>query len=417
MKGPQLLDLFWILSLGTLAAGAVFLSRKRYGAGISPLSVFVAVNSLSLATYHLRLAGLYTVSADTHLVVLLSLGCFAIGCLVVPFPAAASAPRRADWDRGLRAFFHLVGLLSLAGWTTALGILLQRHGVATLLANPWILQDQFQMHGLGYLNLVGILCLPAYVALRAGGTAKRRDLLLVVSALTGLLLAGIKSFVFFSAAGSLLVLSVLRPRLPRLRHLLCALAAGLGFFVLYDHVVDVFVLSPEHAGFPAWLGWLERPYSYVVGSWPAMDQVLRGGLGRPPVPGYVVLQPVWKVLGDGLGWVRPTPEYFPFVDIGGTVWNVFSFAGEVFWDLGPLGVAVVSFLVGLGATVLYTRARRGGTWVAALAYGVFAYGLVLSFFAYYYRFGLVVLLVVVLAGGKVLRARGLDRESLNDATA
>jgi hypothetical protein len=51
---------------------------------------------------------------------------------------------------------------------------------------------------------------------------------------------------------------------------------------------------------------------------------------------------------------------------------------------------------------LYAAARSGRHWVYPVAYGLMAYGLVLSFFSYYYRFELLLLTGLVLLLGLVL---------------
>ncbi len=399
-------DFGWLLILGLLAVLAAAVSLWRFETTWTPLSIFVGINCASLGAYHLRLLNLIEVSARTHLIVLVGLLSFAVGCLVPTVRPGAQVDGPSDRCRGLRAFFYLTGVVSLVGWTVPLFILDRRFTLSVLRENPWLLQDEFQMQYLGYLNLLGILVLPAYVLLRFERRSRRSDLLVVASALTGLVLAGIKQFAYFSVAASLLAYSAWSPRRPRFRTLALLVVTGIAFFVAYQNTIDIFTRRPfQGSRFPEWLLWLEMPYRYFVGSWPAMEQVVQGVAERAPMTGYVVLQPVLKILGDGLGLIEPLPAYFPFVSIGGGAFNVYSFIGEVWWDIGTLGVVLICSAHGATTTSLYSWARAGGSWVTVLTYGVLTFSLVLSFFAYYIKFNLLLLSCFVLLVGTSLRLR------------
>lgn len=408
----SLADAGWIAALSLLALSAAAISLWRFQTTWTPLSIFVSVNCASLMAYHLRLLNLIEVSARTHLIVVMGLLSFGIGCLVPIVRPTLEAAVQVDRNRGLRPFFYLTGAASLVGWTLALLILDRRFTLSVLRENPWLLQNEFQMQYLGYLNLLGILVLPAYVLLRLERLSRRFDLVVVASALAGLVLAGIKQFVFFSVASSLLVYSARSPRRPRFRTLLFLVVVGIAFFVAYQNTIDIFTRRPfQGSRFPGWLLWMEMPYLYFVGSWPAMEQVLRGGAESAPITGYVVLQPALKILGDGLGLVEPLPAYLPFVSIGGGVFNVYSFIGEVWWDLGTVGVIVVCLIHGAVTTSLFSWARASGSWVMVVAYGVLAYSLVVSFFLYYIRFNLLLLFFFVLLVGASLRLRRVRSDS------
>ena len=388
-----------------LTSGCALVSRFGTGFFLTPLTIFVAANSLSLASYHLRLLDLREVSARTHLVVVLALVAFFFGfALAAPRKGLALAAQRERDTRGLGGFFYLTSLLSLVGWLVPLAILLRRYGSDQLARQPSILQNDFQMQFLGYLNVLGIAVLPAFVA--KWHLARRRaiDMVLVTSSLVGLFLAGIKQFIFFSVFVAYVTLSILRPGRVRLRHCVLGAVVGLAFFVFYNHVVDVGATPIGGVShFPGALRWMERPYLYLVGSWPAMEQASQGAIGEPPVAAYVTLQPLWKILGDGLHLVKTVPPYLPFADIGCSPFNVFSFAGELYWDLGLLGMLVVSSLVGFFSTELFIRGCQSRSWFLPLTYGLFAYVLAISFFAYYVKFMVVVLLLYVIGAGSFLR--------------
>lgn len=394
-------DLVWIALLAALALTAAAASLALWGTTWTPLTIFWGVNCLSLAAYHLRLLHLVEVSATVHAIVLIGLVAFGLGCLAVGKvrPCHCGEPPIASW-RGLRPFFRVTAILSLIGWVIPLLVLHRKYTLAVLVERPWLLQDEFQMQYVGYLNMLGILVLPCLVLLRLARQGRALDWLFAGSAMLGLLLAGIKQYLFFSVAVAVLVYSVRAPR--RIRPAALAILVGLGlvFFVAYQSTIDIFTNRPfQGSRIPDGLRWLEAPYLYLVGSWPALEQVRQGMAGDPPVLGYVVLQPIWKVLSDGLGLMDRLPPYLPFVSIGGGVFNAYSFAGELWWDVGLLGLVAVGSWHGAMSTALFRCSRRSSSWLPALVYGVVVYSLVLSFFAYYLRFQLIILVAYALTVG------------------
>jgi oligosaccharide repeat unit polymerase len=220
----------------------------------------------------------------------------------------------------------------------------------------------------------------------------------VASVLLGLLLAGIKMYLVYSIMAAVLVYTTSAGFRLQLVRLAASVLLVLVFFLIYNRTVDV--LGPVEflgSSFPQALSFLEKPYMYVAGSWPALEQVLQGQMPPQPIFGYVTLQPLWKLLGDGLGMIDPVPPYLPYVDIGTSYFNVFSFCGEVFWDYGIIGVVLVSLLFGWLTTKSYLAARFRSFWAHRLIYGLFAYGIVISFFAFYFQFGMLILLLYVSA--------------------
>jgi len=413
------LDFLWIVVLVVAILAAAAESVRRYGDWFSPLTVFVGVNAGSLALYHLRFLELNPVSPATHALVLGSFLMFLAGTrLAVGRNRSARMCEGvvAPDTSGLDPFFLLTGVLCTAGWMIAAAILAATHGVGVILSNVWMLQNTFQMQFIGYLNLLGILVAPLYAIRRAAGRTGPLDLIFLASSLLGLLLAGIKSYLFYAGLGALLAWSVSRPGGVRLRHVLGGISLLIAFFVVYTAKVDVFVADAyEGAGGLGELTVLQRPYLYMVGSWPALESVLHGLADPPPRLGFVVLQPLWKILGEGLGLIEAIPPALPFVHIGVEGFNVYSYLGEVTYDLGWVAGLVFCGLLGYVSTRLYVMARLSGSWRHALVYGVVGFGVALSSFMYVYRFNLLVLLgyvyvigFVVLRGGVLVdwRRRG-----------
>ncbi len=406
-------DFLWLLLFALLGALSVQWSRRLYHYWFTPLSLFFGVNCVSICGYHLRLLAMKDVSLVTHLVILTCLLAFAAGCALGvgrrQTPAPEAVRDRMD-ERGLRLFFYATAGIATIGWLLAAAVLILRHrGLGLLLSNLWLLQDEFQMQGIGYLNMLGILVLPAYVLRRARGKRSPLDDLLVASAIWGLLLAGIKAFVFYSALTAMGTWSVVRPDRFRARHVLLAGAVLVGFFVAYNAKIDIFVsrvAAPEGsplAAAPA----LQWPYLYFVGSWPAMQNIADGLLPPPAVPGAMTFYAVWKIAGDLLGLVKSVPFAQQFTNIGPSMFNVYSIFGVLYQEWTWPGAVAFCGLLGFIASRLYLRARRAGYWGHVLAYGLFSYGLSMSCFMYVYRFNEAVLFIYLYLLGFVVARGGI----------
>ena len=225
----------------------------------------------------------------------------------------------------------------------------------------------------------------------------------LLGALIGLILAGIKSYLIFSLVISLFVWSAARPGKIRLKYFAIIALFVIGFMALYEHYIDIFVVKQfQGSKFPELLSFLERPYLYIVGAWPAMSAIIQNPPGQSHWA-YLSLNFLWKILGASLGLIPEVPNYEPFVYIGASIFNVYSLIGGLYWDYGPFGSVIGCFLLGAISTYFYIKARRSHNWVMYLGSAVFDYGLFLSFFVYYYRFNLIFLLVYVFLFGFLSR--------------
>ncbi|NTV97048.1 MAG: oligosaccharide repeat unit polymerase [Thiobacillus sp.] len=391
-------DVAWIVVFASLLAGCFILSLRLYRGVATPLFFFAGGYCVSVILYHLRLFEYPDVSLTTHLIVMLSIAAFLLGALLGT-PGRKTPHRHSD-PGGLNLFFYATAVIAIIGWIIPLLVILGRYGTGHLLANLWILQYEFQMQFLGYLNLVGILVFPASQIKRKHGGLIWIDVVLVLLSLVGLVLAGNKSYLVYSLFGGVLVRSTNSADAVKVRHLVYLGVGVLLFFVIYNQFVDVLGI-PQYPGsrIPAPLSFLERPYHYFTGALPAMEQIVHGEMPPRPVPGFVIFQPFWKVCGDLFGLIEPFPKVLPEVVIGPYAFNVYSFAGEVCWDLGPAGVALLSLLLGWALTSLQRRACEGGHWMGSMFYAVFGYGAVIAFFLYYYRFNTYFLAGYVVAAG------------------
>ncbi len=389
-------DVLWILLFAAVALVGLAASRRFFGHWFTPLSIYTGVNCGSLALYHLRVLDLIRLSEQTYALALGSVALFAVGSLgavggrSIRFDGAANSRRDVAH---LSAFYYVTATIATLGWGLALAILVSRHGLGGLLASIWRLQDEFQMQFIGNLNLIGILVAPTYVIKRAFGARRRLDEVILVSCLLGLLLAGIKAYITISVVAAILAWSVCRPDRFRAAHMLLVLAVLLGFFVVYTQKIDIYAQEGYDAeGGAGVVAPLQRPYLYIAGSWPALSAVAAGDVEPPPRPGHVLLQPVWKLL-SALGAAPAIPTPLPFANIGVTEFNVFSFAGEVYWDAGPWAALLMSALLGFVSTLMYVRARTTAYWGHLLVYALVGYGVFMSQFAYFYTFNFLLLMI------------------------
>lgn len=405
------MNLMIFLILGLLAYFSFYFSRLAYKDTFAPVGLFLGINLVSLSLYHLRLIALTSVSANAYVLIFASLFSFLVGALMfspklvlqgVELDRRVLFQEAKKESKGLAVFYYGTGILSIGGWMSLL--FLSEYSLIQILVSPDVLQASFQKQYIGYLNLLNILVPPSFILL---SLARKRvtmiSILFLVAATIGLLLAGIKSYLIFSLVISLFVWSAAEPGKIRLKHLAILSLFVIGFMALYDHYIDIFVAHQfPGSRFPEVLSFLETPYLYMVGAWPAMSAVMQ----NPPEQAhwaYLSLHFVWKILGAGLGLISKVPDYEPFVDIGASIFNVYSLIGGLYWDYGPLGPLIGCFLLGAFSTFLYTRARRSHNWSLYLGSAIFNYGLFLSFFVYYYRFNVIFLLVYVLLFGFLSR--------------
>ncbi len=391
-------DVVWIIVLLLIGVVAARLSLRLYGTLASPLGFYVFGNCMAGCLYHLRLLAYPDASLQVHALIILSMITF-VGAAVLVSRVDVKPAATSD-DRGLAVFFYTTCAVATLGWILPLSIMLMKYGVGHLLANLWLLEYEFQMQYIGNINVINIIIFPTYIVKRARLGAGRFDVLFLVLSFFGLFLAGIKSFITYGVAAGMLAQSVSSRRGVRLWHL-----AGFGlvivaYFVVYNKLIDVFVVSQlPGSSFPDVIGFLERPYFYVTGAWPAMDMIIQGQIDPAPVPGFVTFEPFWKIVADFFGIVEAIPRALPIVPVGPYYFNVYTLAGEVYWDWGVVGLVVFSAGIGGIVTRLYLEARRAAFWGNALLYAIIGYGVVISFFLFYFRFTMFTLVVYTLVVG------------------
>ncbi len=403
-------DFVWLPVFVGLLFLSVNVSQRMFGHWFTPLSIFVGINSLSMAGYHLRLLEMPDTPPVVHALLLAAFSMFTLGVFL-------AVGRRTDRLQpvthsqlditGLDTFFYITVALSTIGWLAQGLMLVSKLGLMTLIRNIWVLQGEFQVQFVGYLNMIGILVLPTFVLRLAVGSVKKTDYILVLASVFGLLLAGIKGYIVYSVFGGAYVWSVARPEKFRLVHLVGGMAVILVFFIFYAAKVDIFAKEfYAGTGLMKHLPALHMPYLYFVGSWPSLGFIVDGTVADLPHLGTFVLQPMWKILG-AIGVIEYNHLSQPFVSIGKFTFNVYALVGEVYWDLKWPGVLGVSFLLGVINTRLYLRTRSSNYWGHILIYAVVVHGLFVSFFSFIYTFNVYVLVLFIFLVGFVLPRGGI----------
>jgi len=398
---------FIFLICALLAYGSFQLSRLAYGDNFAPLGIFLGINLISLSLYHLKLIQLNNLSFQAYSLIAVSLFSFFFGAILVSpsiilkgkcLPKRNLFCEKNSSKRGLISFYYFTAILATLGWI----LLLTNFLLGYSLKQIYALQSHFHsLPYIGYLNLLSILVAPSFLLIslaRRGVTSVSFCFLL--SAIFGLFLAGIKTYIVFSLVASFLAWSASRPGKIRLKHLFIIAIGVLVFMVIYNQFIDIYVSREvKRSIFPKAFSFFESPYIYTVGSWPAMSAVIQNPPEQPR-RGFLTLHFLWKILGSGLKTIPPVPEVQPGVDIGiPSTFNVYSLIGGLYWDYGLLGSVLGCFFLGFISTLFYILARKRSSWVLHLLSSVFTFGLFISFFSYYYRFNLLLLMLYVFVFG------------------
>lgn len=404
----SIISLLAFISLALLSYISFYFSRLVYRDYFAPVGLFIGINLASLSLYQLNFLPLTHISFQAYTLIAVSLFSFLVGVLMAsPSFALKGKPLiRQDLfskhekflNKGLTLFYYFTASLAIAGWIFYITVIVPPGWWSKL----WILQGQLIPHHLGYLIVLGTLVPPTFVLL---ALARHRITLPSVFFLFGGLIAlglcGIKAYLVIGLVTSLLIWAMARLGRVGVKHLAIITIIFIGFMAIYDRFIDVFVQAQNPGSrFPIALSFLERPYLYMVGSWPAMSVVMANPPAAPVQWGQITLGLFWKILGPrGLRIIEKVSPFSLFVDIGVSKFNVYSLVGNLYLDYGWLGAILGCFFLGFISTRLYIIARKRRTWILYLLSAIFSYGLLISFFAYYYGSILIFLLLYTLIVG------------------
>jgi oligosaccharide repeat unit polymerase len=415
-----MVEIISALILFVWAYFSFWISKKIFGNYFAPLGLFLGVNLASLALFHLKLLPFIPLRIEVYLLVLLSFLSFCLGALIISYVLKWDQDRKKNFSneenvsvRGLKFFYYFSAITSLLAWLYYIIFIVPPEWIS----KPWLLQgsgqaDYVMPFHTGYLILLGAVVPPAFVLL---SIYNRRisffSVVFLICELIALSLTGIKSYLTIGLSTSLLALAIAKPSRAKLRYFFFTALGAIGFMAIYDQFIDVFALQWfSGSKFPTGLTFLERPYLYIAGPWAALSRIIEA----PPnagIWGQTTLEILWKIVGPGgLGlFSERVSQFLPFIDIGPSPFNVYSLIGEVYWEYGWFGPLFICFLLGFISTLLFILAQKSNQWVLYLAYAIFAYGLLISFFAYYYRSNLIFLLLYTITFGTLLNLRWIGR--------
>lgn len=393
-----------------LLCGIAYVSQRLFGDAFAPIGLFLGVNVASFALYLAGGVRYFPPNADLLLMYPLVIATFVGGALLADHDLLLTGVssfrdvgERGDGQRDFaRRFFVTTALLGLTGWL-ALGYLLSRRmSLLVVLANPELLQTEFQsVPFVGYLNVLNILVGPAFVLLWRRYRYFRWWMpLALLSGLIGLFLAGIKSYFTFGVMGTILTFFSFNRSPKNVARLAMVMGFALAFFVFYDAVIDVGVA----VGKPAWYS----PYNYVAGNWGALGELITGPTPARPMPGLHLFYSFYKLRnlvmpgGDLPGYVldfRPIP--YPF--------NVYTMNGESFYDFGWIGVVV--FLAGFAylTTRVRLRAVRSDRAMDHMLGGMAGYFVFMSFFVSFITHFFAHVMIAYVLLWRVAESRALRR--------
>ena len=389
-----------------------YISRVLYGDYFAPLGIFLSINLLSLSLYHLKLIPLNNLSLEAYGLIVLSFYSFSLGVVAATpamfnkktkkFSVVGRISNSILSKQALIAFYYLTAILATFGWV----FLLINYLSSYSLKDIHLLQYYFQSQPyIGYLNVLGILVLPTFFLLKMirykiTGIA----ICFVFSAIVGLFLSGIKTYLIFSLVVSFLVTSIFKPLKVKFKHLMALSFLVLAFFIAYNQLIDIYIGRNIYSSIiPEELSFLRSPYGYITGPWPAMSAVMKNPPDQPHW-GFVTFHFLWKILGDGLGIIPSVPNVEPGVDIGASSnFNVYGLIGGMYWDFGVFGPLFGCFILAFISSRLYLAARKYRNWITIICSSIFLYGLFISFFLYYYRIHVLFLILYIIIVGKLLK--------------
>ena len=399
-----------ILAVGLLC-GIAYVSQRVFGDAFAPIGLFLGMNLASFALYLAGGVPYFEPSRDLILMFGVIVATFVGGSLLADHEllltgvsAFREATRRGDEQRYFaRRFFIATAMLGLIGWL-ALGYLLSRRmSLLLVLANPDMLQSEFQtVPFVGYLNVLNILVGPAFVLLwRRYGYFRWWMLLALLSGLVGLFLAGIKSYFTFGVMGTVMTYFSFDRSPKNILRLGGVMAFALTFFVFYDTFIDVGVA----VGKPPWY----NPYDYVAGSWPALGELITGTAPDRPMPGLHLFYSFYKLRNLFFPSYGELPGYvLDFRSIPGP-FNVYTMNGESFYDFGWIGVVVFLAAFAYLVTRVRLRAVRSDRAMDHMLGGIVGYFIFMSFFVSFITHFFAHVMIVYVLLWRVAESRALRR--------
>ncbi|TEB14254.1 hypothetical protein Psfp_03075 [Pelotomaculum sp. FP] len=297
----------------------------------------------------------------------------------------------------VRLSMSIIAIIATVGWTLSLREILRIYSLSYILADTSFIQYMdLQQQYIGYLNVMGILVFPMFVFCAFKDKVRILDIICVCLAMTGLFLAGIKSYLIITLVVGFFVYSQIAPKI-KFRYILLLAFAGIAFFVFYTNIIDKYsVVNFGGSNFPEFLSIFQRPYLYITGGW-ASFSVAEASTGTMfPYKGYVVLAPIFKLISF-LG-LTDKEQFEPLEGVQissyGAGTNVYTMVGEAYIDLGVVGCVFTFLFLGLICGYLYKLSCRYRKPNMIFVSALLMYVMFISFLNYYLNFKILFLCIV-----------------------
>jgi len=356
-----------------IAGFLIFSSRRPYGSLFNPLSIFVAIWALLLATYSLRLLPYYDLLPSTWVLLISSTAMFVFGsaaAAVLFLRRHSLSSHPAPGQLNLTALRRLAVFLAVVGLSIFLAFLVELQAKYTLtqvLMEPWRLRRAIGQREVSWFLRYFYFTMPAAVlALVYQNAAKKRStlmqLIIAVSLICGIATTGRTAVIWLLAWLACLYLYFPRPRVTftRKTKMLLVLATSLVVAFAFFTAAGLWMgKTYKNSGLAksttldGLLSVTVIPYYYFTASIPAFQNLTLEPDKR--LLGQYTFMPILKAVAPVLGLERPT-EVAPFTATPFPS-NTYTYLLPYYMDFGVAGVLVCPFLLGFISSYLYLRMK------------------------------------------------------------
>ena len=379
-----------------LCVAVVWISSRTFGSSLSPFSIFYGVWFFTLGLLFLRWVEYTPVRTQAWQLIFLNLISFGIGwILAYLFQRPSITNRRMEFDEQkisaarLRVVIYASFALGMVGLAEFLRRVQGVLGLATYLVAPYEIRDAMAIGGgldegikpFNWLNVMTVVLCAFYLSTVRGERRRAIWMMLFTSILATLFMEDRTRFFFALLWAAYALAQVRRWSERRL------LALGLAF---------VAVLSLQFFVVAAWLGKvalnnavllqsaavkedlfpLLTPYSYLTGSYPALQAYLDT---RPEnTAGAMTFYPAFKVLRLFDPTLKAPRIVAEPVSIP-SEFNTFTWLHQFYTDFGVAGIVLGPLSVAFLSGLIYFHMLRQKSFYSLYANALISFGLTLSF--------------------------------------
>jgi len=379
-----------------LSIAVVWVSSHMFGNSISPFSIFYGVWFFTLALLFLHWVDYAPVRTQAWQLIFLNLASFGFGwilaCLFqrpgtyrahVEFALAGISGQR------LRRVIFLSFTLGMVGLADFLRRIQGSLGLLTYLEAPHEIRDAMAIGGgldegikpFNWLNVMTVV-LCAYYLSTVRGERRRAIWIMLFTSIVATLFLEDRTRFFFALLWAGYVLAHVRrwnPRKLLATGSVLTVVLALQFFLVAAWLGKVALNNPvllQSATVSENLFPLLNPYSYLTGSYPALQAYLDT---RPEsTAGAMTFYPAYKVLRLLNPTLKVPQIVAEPVDIP-SEFNAFTWLHQFYTDFGVAGVILGPLIVAFLSGLIYFHMLRKKSFYSLYANGLISFGLTLSF--------------------------------------